>query len=145
MDPFSVTSGTIGVISVAIIVCDGLLSYVNSYRSRQKELRPLTQRTEWLKSMLQSLQERQLDHNATQEALQASIRQRVDACDARLQDINAFNDIYLWDESPSILRDSMAVTRKPKYPFQRGKVKAFERHLQDIYCVLSSQVVLMNL
>jgi hypothetical protein len=56
-DPFSVAGSAVGVISLGLQVCQGLASYINKYKSADKEMRDFKCRIEGLESILQGLRD----------------------------------------------------------------------------------------
>lgn len=56
-DPFSVAGSAVGVISLGLQACHGLASYINKYKSADKEMRDVKCRVEGLESILQGLRD----------------------------------------------------------------------------------------
>lgn len=56
-DPFSVTGSAVGVISLGLQVCQGLASYINKYKSADKEIPDLKCKVEGLDLILQGLRD----------------------------------------------------------------------------------------
>lgn len=54
-DPFSVATGALGVVSLGLTVCEGLISYYSAFKGQNQYLDDLTRRTEGLKGCLSVL------------------------------------------------------------------------------------------
>ncbi|KAH8760358.1 hypothetical protein F5883DRAFT_426020 [Diaporthe sp. PMI_573] len=147
MDPLSIASGAAGLFSTGVTICNGLISYCRSYRSREDDLSSLQGNAERLRGYLKVLEDREHGVGLPSESpsLKASMDECIVACTNCLTELSQLSDKY----SPTLLKHSnqkspSSLIRRASYPFQKDKFEFFRRQIHELHFTLSCQIGLLN-
>ncbi|KAL1883235.1 hypothetical protein Daus18300_000293 [Diaporthe australafricana] len=148
MDPLSLASGAGGLVSLGITICNGLISYCRSYRSREDDISILQGNAERLRRQLEVLEGPQhgVGLSSGSPSLEKSMDECIAACNTCLADLGRLSDKF----SPPVTglnqrsRTGSSLTRKLSYPLQKDKFESFRRQVHQLHLSLSFQVGLLN-
>ncbi|KAJ0167662.1 hypothetical protein CTA2_1277 [Colletotrichum tanaceti] len=145
MDPFSVSSGVAGLMSLGITVCKGLNIYCHDYRSRDVDILLLGRHAERLEAFLQLIKSRADGAVAVDHSLSNSFRECFAACDVCLQDFRTLGAKYSRLSAAQGLRErGKTVVRQLQYPFQKDKFDSLRSQMEDFRSAFLSLLLLMN-
>ncbi|KAI3398513.1 hypothetical protein diail_9037 [Diaporthe ilicicola] len=148
MDPLSLASGAGGLVSLGITICNGLISYCGSYRSREDDVATLQANAERLRRHLEILEGQQngVGLPTISPGLKVSMDECILASRTCLADLGRLSDKY----SPPMIdssqrsRTGSSLTRKLSYPLQKDKFESFRSQVHQLHLSLSFQVGLLN-
>jgi hypothetical protein len=91
-DPFSITGSAVGVVSLGLTICQGLLAYYGPYKSFYEDINEATSRVQSLNSLLATLNDiiansPSFRASPTTQPIQAAI-QNIQSCSHRLQKLD---------------------------------------------------------
>ncbi|TQN65544.1 hypothetical protein CSHISOI_09883, partial [Colletotrichum shisoi] len=145
MDPFSVSSGVAGLISLGITVCKGLNIYCQDYRSRDVDILLLGQHAERLEAFLQLIKSRTGGAVVVDHSLSNSFRECFTACDVCLQDFNTLSAKYSQPSATPGLRErGKTFIRQLQYSFQKDKFDGLRSQMEDFRSAFLSLLLLVN-
>jgi hypothetical protein len=146
MDPFSITTGAAGLFSLGITICNGLIRYCASYRSREDDIALLQGNAERLRRHLEVLEGQQLGVGLppVSPSLQTSMSECIETCRSCLADLNRLSNKY----SPAVKDPNQkpggSFIRRVSFPLQQDKFDSFRQRVQQLHTMLSFQVGMMN-
>ncbi|KIX99343.1 uncharacterized protein Z520_04919 [Fonsecaea multimorphosa CBS 102226] len=147
-DPFSVGSSALGVISLGLTVCQGLISYFSALKGQDQYLDSLTVRVEGLKDCLTILQ-RALPSWRSHTANAASrIDHSISECRSQILSLEAKLTDLQRTHGPSLVHDKLRhLTRKAIFPFKKdalvelsSTVDGLQQNLHTILQIANLQV-----
>lgn len=147
MDPFSVATGSAGLVSLGITICDGLLTYCRTYKSRENDLSSLADHAERLQVFLQVVEKRLRSGPVADASFLATVMECFGACENCVSDVQALNGKYFQSpmaSSSSMRNRSKTVLRKLQYPFEADRFDTLRKQLNDFHSALSGLLVVMN-
>lgn len=147
MDPFSIVTGAAGLFSTGVTICNGLISYCRSYRSREDDLSSLQGNAERLRAYLKVLegQDRGVGLRPGSPSLKASMIECIVACTNCLTELSQLSDKYSPMPMKNLNQTSRSsLIRRASYPFQKDKFEFFRRQIHDLHFNLSCQIGLLN-
>ncbi|KAJ0107794.1 hypothetical protein J7T55_000056 [Diaporthe amygdali] len=146
MDPFSIVTGAGGLVSLGITVCNGLISYCGSYRSREDDITSLQGNAERLRKHLEVLDRQHLGVGLPpmSPSLKISMDECVEACKTCLDGLSRLSDKYSPPMTGSLQRSRTSLTRKISFPLQKDKFESFRKQINQLHVTLSFQVGLLN-
>lgn len=147
MDPFSIATGSAGLVSLGITICDGLLTYCRTYKSRENDLSVLDDHAGKLQMFLEVVEERLRSGQIADDSFRAAVTECLGACENCVSDVRALNGKYsqLQVASDSSMRNrGKAVLRKLQYPFEADRFDTLGKQLNDFHATLSGLLLTMN-
>lgn len=146
MDPLSIGSGAAGFVSLGITICNGLISYCGSYRSRENDIASLQANAERLRRHLGILEGQQhgLGLPPVSPSLKVPMDECISACRTCLADLSRLSEKFSSPMTGSNQRSRSSLGRKLSFPLQKDKFETFRRQIQQLQVTLSFQVGLMN-
>ncbi|KAL6915036.1 hypothetical protein FSHL1_012708 [Fusarium sambucinum] len=130
-DPLSVTGTAVGITSLGIQVCDGLVKYLRAVRGRKKEIRDGVREVEQVVSLLYSLNNTLSNvglRNGTN-----SLRTCAHNCYAKLEELQRLLDELCKTRSSNRATKRAAdVMRAVSYPFQQEKLSTIRDSLRSV-------------
>ncbi|KPA37196.1 hypothetical protein FLAG1_10001 [Fusarium langsethiae] len=137
-DPLSLAGTAVGITSLGIQVCQGLISYLRAVRGRKEEIRDGVREIEKVVSLLYSLNNTlpkvRLRNGTT--SLQTSIKH----CYAKLEELQK-----LLDELNESRFSNKAVIRAISYPFQQENLSTIRESLRSILSDLDLIISVISL
>lgn len=145
MDPFTVVTGSAGLLSTGITVCHGLISYCRSYRSRKEDLSGLRHNAEQLKTELQLLENRYRLASFMERDFRDAVNECITACGKCLNELGHLSDKYSPPSTGSAMRSRRQVlSRRLRFPFQKEKFESFRQQIHGLHLVLLGYMELLN-
>lgn len=146
MDPFSAVTGSAGLVSLGITICDGLLTYCRTYKSRENDLQVLDDHAGRLQILLQVIEKRLQSGPIADASFRTTMMECFAACEHCVSDVQALNGKYsspVTSVSPMRNR-SKAALRRLQYPFEADRLGTLRKQLSDFHSALSSLFLVMN-
>lgn len=145
MDPFTVVTGSAGLLSTSITVCHGLISYCRSYRSREEDLSGLRHNAEQLKTELRLLESRYRTASSMERDFRDAVNGCITACGKCLDELGHLSDKYSPPSTGSAMQSRrQALSRKLRYPFQKDKFESFRQQFHGLHFVLLGYMGVLN-
>lgn len=146
MDPLSIGSGAAGLFSLGITICNGLIRYCSSYRSREDDIALLQANAERLRRHLEVLEGQQhgVGLPPVSPSLQISMNECLETSRTCLAGLNRLSDKYSPPSTDLNQRSRSSFVRRVSFPLQKDKFDSFRRQVQHLHTTLSFQVGMMN-
>lgn len=147
MDPFSIATGSAGLVSLGITICDGLLTYCRTYKSRENDLSILADNAARLQMFLQVVEKRLRSGSIADDSFRTAVTECFGACENCVFDVQALKGKY--SQFPVASDSSMrnrgkAMLRKLQYPFEADRFDTLGKQLNDFHATLSGLLLTMN-
>ncbi|KAF2117923.1 hypothetical protein BDV96DRAFT_685560 [Lophiotrema nucula] len=132
-DPFSVAGTAVGITSLGIQICQGLVQYYSQFRSYHDDIESAIQRLEGLEGILKALEsvksKVEMDNHEPSEQLQLAMR----ACEACLKKLELQLKKCGETKIPGTLKDRANMARKRLlWPFKRDTLKDLQGTLDRL-------------
>ncbi|EXJ60948.1 hypothetical protein A1O7_05101 [Cladophialophora yegresii CBS 114405] len=144
-DPFSVASGAVGVVSLGLTVCDGLISYFSALKGQNQFLSSLSERAEDLNKSLRLLNQALPPLRTRTPDVARQIEQSLAECESGIlalqNKVAAFQRVH----GPSLKRYSLHhAARKAIFPFKKdalvelsGTIDSLQQNLETVLAIAS--------
>lgn len=145
-DPFSITAGAAGLLSLALTMTEALVKYYDAYRNRGIELKEMTTKLEALLKDLKILEdvieERKWrsDEKKIREAIEESISKSADAIQGLQEEVQKFEK----EPTTSFGQTIRVAGRKAAYPFRKSTLMKLEEDVDDFQHNLNSVLLTLN-
>ncbi|GLI75175.1 hypothetical protein PoHVEF18_003428 [Penicillium ochrochloron] len=124
-DPFSVAGSAVGVVSLGLQVCQGLASYIDKYKSADKEVKSCKCKVEGLNLILQELYDLLKGADGTDPPLSGKFKvalRMITDCESGIQDVKiTLSKIQTDSSEPSqgVFPKIKTASKRALYPFRR--------------------------
>ena len=144
-DPFSVAGGVVGVVSLAITACQGVISYYNSWETQDQNIIDAKGKIERLRSSLSALQEI-LPKIKSSPAIAEHVEQCMLCCREGTVRLENFLGKCRKDPAPVSLRDKIRACRqKALFPFRESSLHSLREIVQDLEGNMSTALQVLQL
>lgn len=131
-DPFSVAGSAVGVLSLAITTCQGVLSYYNSWDSQDQNISDAKRKIERLRSSLSALEE-VLPKLSSSPVIAANVEQSVLCCKEGTVRLEHFLEKCRKNPAPLSLIDKIHDFRKKAiFPFRQSSLDSLREIVRDL-------------
>jgi len=123
-DPFSVAAGTVGVISLGIQVCQGLVRFYSDYRSASSDIKRICSSLDVLSNTLERLQSTliQLELGSASDIASKAL----EACSSGITELEE----YL--KKCRVSQSWKGQRKRLRYPFQKESLRALKSNVEDL-------------
>lgn len=143
-DPFSVTGSAVGVVSLAIQVCKGLVWYINTARGADDRLSQIAAQTEYLATLLEWLES--VSSKLNPGGLQAVTQEGVIACADALEKIREKLASSPGGKNGSNPGQQLrSLKRRLSYPFKQGDIEFYKSALDSVQQNLSFALQILEM
>jgi uncharacterized protein Yka (UPF0111/DUF47 family) len=147
-DPFSVASGAIGVVSMGLTVCDGLISYISAFKGQTQFLSSLSGRAEDLNKCLRLLNQALPALRTRTPDVARKIEESLAECESGIVALQSKVAAFQRVQGPSLRRDSLHhVSRKAIFPFKKdalvdlsGSIDSLQQNLETVLAIANLYV-----
>lgn len=137
-DPLSIAGSAVGIISLGIQVCQGLISYLQSFKAQDQDIQESLSDVQTMVSILYSLKGilPKVDKRSSETP---AIRRCLAESEEKLREIQQFSVKLRGTESPEhdVLGKMDNARRSLLYPFREGKLKSLCQALKGLLQHLS--------
>lgn len=142
-DPVSLAGTAVGIVSLGLSVCKGLVSYYSQVRDCPKETKNMLQKIEGLKDVLEVLEDvfRSHDDLKTETPAVKTAKQNILACTNGLEELK---DITEKCEATSA-KSGRDLINRMSYPFRRDTIKAILEHVDSLQSNLDTSIDVLHL
>ncbi|KAF2490770.1 hypothetical protein BU16DRAFT_585146 [Lophium mytilinum] len=145
-DPFSITGSAVGVISLGLQVCQGVITYYSNFRALGDDIATIIQKTESLNGLLQVLEAPLKKVECDTNPISAQVRLSVIACEAGLAKLDHAVTKYANDVPATTAKAKICLFgERALYPFKRETLKELSATLEGLHHHLDSAVQVLNL
>jgi hypothetical protein len=148
-DPFSVTGSAVGVISLGLTVCQGLLAYYGQFKAFHEQIDEVTDRMAALESILKALQHVLI--NASVLSMCETAPSATVAIDSILKCYDGLNKLGRMVEKCDATKSTRNSTGHNKqisrllYPFRRETLMALTETMSCLQANLNTSLQLLNM
>jgi Fungal N-terminal domain of STAND proteins len=144
-DPVSVTGSAVGIVSLGLTLCQGLLAFYGPYKAYDEETRSIAGKVQGLKTVLETLQELVIDLEASgafQSGSYATVLQNnIIACEKALQSLDDILAKCTATSPPGRLnKENWFQKNRVLYPFRRETLKALKDTVNGLQANLDTAV-----
>ena len=144
-DPFSVAGSAVGVISLAITTCQGVISYYNSWDIQDQSISDAKEKIERLRSSLSALEEI-LPKIASSSAIAAEVDQCVLSCREGTARLQKFLGKCRENAAPLNFRDILRDCRqRAVFPFRQTSLDTLKKIVRDLEDSLGTALQVLQL
>lgn len=131
-DPFSVAGSAVGVLSLAITTCQGVLSYYNSWDTQDQNISDAKGKIERLRRSLSALEE-VLPKLPSSSVIAANVEQSVLCCKEGTVRLEYFLEKCRKNPAPLSLIDKIHDFRKKAiFPFRQSSLDSLREIVRDL-------------
>jgi hypothetical protein len=143
-DPLSVAGTAVGITSLGIQVCQGLIQYLRAVRGRKQDLREGVREIEQVVSLLYSLNSHLPKINP--ETGTAPLRNCLNNCYGKLENLQeVLGELDDAKHSSKVTRRAANAMRSVTYPFQQEKLTAIRQSLRSVLDDLNLIISIISL
>ena len=142
-DPISLAGTAVGVVSLGLSVCQGLISYYSAVRDCPKEAKNMLQKLEGLKDVLEVLEDVFQSHDTlrTETAAVKTAKRNIQACKSGLEQLK-----NIMNECQAIpVKSGQDFFNRSLYPFRRGTIRAVLEHVESLQSNLDTSIDVLQL
>lgn len=144
-DPFSVIGSAVGVVSLAITTCQGVLSYYNSWDTQDQNISDAKGEIERLRSSFSALEEI-LPKVSPSSAIATQVEQCVLSSKEGTGRLEQFLGKCLKNPAPLSLIDKLRVCRqKAIFPFRQSSLDSLRKTVRDLEGSLGTALQILQL
>ncbi|OCT45664.1 hypothetical protein CLCR_01564 [Cladophialophora carrionii] len=152
-DPFSVASGAIGVVSLGLTVCDGLISYFSAFKGQDQFLSSLSERAEHLNKSLHLLNQALPPLRTRTPDVARQIGKSLAECGSGILALQTKVAAFQRVHGPSLRRDSLHhAARKAIFPFKKdalvellGTIDSLQQNLETVLAIANLEATSVQL
>lgn len=145
-DPVSVAGSALGVISIAIQVCQGLLSYYNAWRSYDVHVSHVYNKIHGLNATLQNLQSSFEKLDSTKSPAVQNVLQSITSCDAGVDTLRITFEKFRSIKAPQGVREKLhSYSRQTMFPFKQDTLQSMKAIVTDLQNNLDSALQVLEL
>lgn len=143
-DPLSVAGTAVGITSLGIQVCQGLMKYLRAVRGRKQEIAEGVGDVERVVSLLCSLNNLLPRVGSTNETVQ--LRDCLKSCDVELKRVQTLlAELNGVQQSSNAMQRAANAMRSVTYPFQQEKLAALRQSLRSVLDDLTLIISIVSL
>jgi hypothetical protein len=143
-DPFSVAASALGVVSVGIQMCQGLVWYIDCMVDRNEDLAQASASTSRLLDILELLNQK-ISNKTFSEAEVKIINDNVAACGAWIDNLKKKLDKYGVPTESSLLAKARLQARRKIYPFKKSALEKICSNISHAQNSLSLALEILHL
>ena len=144
-DPVSVAGSAVGVISLAITTCQGLISYYNSWETQDQNVNDAKGKMERLRSSLSALEEI-MPKISSSSAIAEHVERCVLSCGEGTARLDQFLERCRKDLAPLSLKDKLRVFKqKAIFPFRESSLDRLREIVRDLEGDLGTALQVLQL
>jgi hypothetical protein len=142
-DPVSLAGTAVGIVSLGLSVCQGLVSYYSTFRDYSKETKNMLQKLEGLKDVLQVLEDffQYHDDLRTETAAVKTAKRNILACKRGLGQLEDIMDKC----KATPVKPERDFLNRALYPFRRDTIKAVLEHVESLQSNLDTSIDVLQL
>ena len=144
-DPFSVAGGVVGVVTLAITACQGVISYYNTWETQDQNISDAKGKIERLQNSLSALKD-VLPKISSSSAIAQHVEQCVRCCEEGTSRLEHFLGKCRKNPAPVSLRDKIRVCRQQAlFPFRESSLDSLGQIVQDLERNLGTALQVLQL
>ena len=145
-DPVSVAGSAVGVISIAIQVCQGLLSYYNAWRSYDVQVSHVYDKIHGLNATLQHLHSSLEKLDSTKSPAAQNVLRSITSCDAGVEALRVTFEKFSSTRAPQGVREKLhSYSRQTMFPFKQDTLQSMKVIVTDLQDNLVSALQVLEL
>jgi uncharacterized protein YaaN involved in tellurite resistance len=132
-DPISVAGTAVGSISLGLEICQGLLSYYQSYKSCGDQLNHLHVKLDNLKSTLETLQVLLQTSNPSNTPAIVNVTHSIASCETDMKKLRAYLDKCKINPSPQGIKEKFQkFVQQTAFPFREKTLNGMKNTVKDL-------------
>ena len=149
MAEFSAAAGAVGVISLGIQVCQGLVSYCNAWKSHDKDIGDAAEKLTSLRLTLEALQDilpKVESSNPSALPVLQTVRRQISSSSDGLDKLHAALTKFQSLGTPTGFRESLRNFKQQSlFPFRKDILKTLQDTVKDLQAILGSAVQVLGM
>lgn len=132
-EPFSVAGSAVGVVSLGLTVCQGLIKYFSEWKSRESDVHAAIDQINGLTQTLELLQARLAKLPGGHETVTANVESRIASCGEGIENLSRYLDKCHTFGTQADWKGKMRASKKQLfYPFRREALQDVKQTLRDL-------------
>ena len=145
-DPISVAGSALGVVSVGIQVCQGLLSYYNAWRSYNSQISHFYNTIEGLNATLENLQLSLEKLGFTNTRAAQNVFRSIVSCEDGVKALKTTLEKFSSIKAPQGLREKFhSYSLQTLFPFKQGTLQSMKAVVMDLQINLNSALQVLEM
>lgn len=145
-DPLPITGSAVGVVSLGLTVCQGLISYYGPWSAYDKEISYVAQKAEGLKATLTMLQKPVQNLGSSVHEAPIEVQRRILACVELLESLESAIERCKKTSPPSDFQDkAQAMRRRMMYPFRRDTLQLLVNSVEGLQANLNTAIQVLQM
>lgn len=142
-DPVSLTGTAVGIVSLGLTVCQGLVSYYNDFRAFSEDTRNVLEKLEDLKDVLEVLEDVLQSHDDLRkdDAATRTAKRNIVTCKGSLEKLEEV--MNKCKATPGGQKRDY-ITRA-LYPFRRSTIRSLVKHVESLQSNLDTSMDVLQL
>lgn len=142
-DPVSLTGTAVGIVSLGLTVCQGLVSYYNDFRAFSEDTRNVLEKLEDLKDVLEVLEDVLQSHDDLRkdDAATRTAKRNIVTCKSGLEKLEAI--MNRCKATPGGQKRDYIT--KALYPFRRSTIRSLVEHVESLQSNLDTSMDVLQL
>ncbi len=143
-DPFSVASGAVGVVTLGVTICQGLLQYYSSWKGSQKDVAAMCASLEGLSKTFRLLESTISDRRFNQ-AIVGRVTASIELCEAGVNELDAKLSKVKKTAVKGVDDQIRSQFRRALYPFKESTLLNLRETISDLRDNLSLAISTLQL
>lgn len=146
-DPFSISTGVVGILSFGLQVAQGVLEYYDKFQHQYSNVNRTLDKTYALLDRLRQLNEHlegQRFHEEDQKLVE-DINEIIDSCEECIKELDDELSKFKKAKVEGVLAAAQSKVQRIAYPFREGTLKNLEDSMDNIMEQLSQALELLQL
>jgi pantothenate kinase type III len=142
-DPFSATGSVVGIVSLGITLCSGIISYIDDFKSAKNKAEQITSEVEHLSDVLELLEN--IVGKASASSTVSVTRAGVVACATAIGQIRDRLEKYNRSKQPGIRACLRNIKDRLCLPFKQADVFYWKNVLRDVQQSLHTALIALQM
>lgn len=136
----------VGVVSLGLTVCQGLVEYYTAYQGQDEELDQAIEKVFRIASLLEVLQPRLESHRAPFPVAVSQAEDCIIACSEPIHALQEFLQKYRQDNASENIPEKLRTFgRKALFPFRRGTLQSLRKMLAECQTNLGTAISILQM
>ncbi|KAF2136566.1 uncharacterized protein K452DRAFT_237282 [Aplosporella prunicola CBS 121167] len=145
-DPFSVAGSAVGVISLGLTVCQGIVNYYSAFKGQDEEVSQTVDAATNLSNILKILQPRVTALKEQNQTTATQIETCIESCAGTLHKLQEVLRKCEATATSANMRDRFREYRKKAlYPFRRDTIKSIKEHVTDAHANVQTALQVLGM
>lgn len=145
-DPFSVTGSAVGIISLSLTVCQGIVQYYTAFKGQDEEVDHIVEKTSRLTDLLEVLQPRLESYRETRPVTVPKVEECLIACYGAIKKLERILEKCNQESASDGFREKLRTfARRTLFPFRRKTLQSLRDAVSDCQANLDTAINILQI